>query len=108
MDVWYFSRVMELLPLMLQASLLLLGCALSRYLWEVSTLVASVVLGATLFGVSFYIFIVIAGVADESCPCQTPASMALRYLGKNVTCIIHYPWQKFINWIFETLLEGNS
>ena len=29
---WYFDHVMESLPLMLQIALLLLGCALSRYL----------------------------------------------------------------------------
>jgi hypothetical protein len=34
---WYFDHVLESLPLMLQAALLLLGCALSRYLWEVNT-----------------------------------------------------------------------
>ena len=28
--VWYFEHVMELMPLMLQVALLLLGCALSR------------------------------------------------------------------------------
>ena len=37
---------------MLQLALLLLGCALSRYLWEVDTAVASVVLGVTPFGVA--------------------------------------------------------
>ncbi|KAF9780471.1 hypothetical protein BJ322DRAFT_1112471 [Thelephora terrestris] len=77
---WYFDYVMESLPVMLQAALLLLGCALSRYLWEVSTIVASVVVGVTSFGVLFYLFIVIAGVASESCPYQTPASLVLRYL----------------------------
>ena len=81
---WYFNYVMELLPLMLQGALLLLGCALSRYLWEVSTPVASVVLGVTSFGVLFYIFIVVAAVASESCPYQTPASLALRYLGQRI------------------------
>ena len=34
-DSRYFNYVMELPPLMLQAALLLLGCALSRYLWEI-------------------------------------------------------------------------
>jgi len=34
---WYFDYVMESLPLMLQIALLLLGCALSRYLWEINT-----------------------------------------------------------------------
>jgi hypothetical protein len=86
---WYFYYVMESLPLMLQAALLLLGCALSRYLWEVSIAVALVVLGVTSFGVLFYIFIVTAGAASESCPYQTPGSIALRYLGQKVPAAIH-------------------
>ena len=71
---WYFHYVMESLPLMLQAALLLLGCALSRYLWEVNITVASVVLGITSFGVALYLLIVIAGAAFESCPYQTPGA----------------------------------
>ena len=77
---WKFGYVMELLPLMLQAALLLLGCALSRYLWEVDVTTASVVLGVTSFGVIFYIFIIIAGTASDSCPYQTPHSRILRHL----------------------------
>jgi len=75
---WYFDYVMESLPLMLQGALLLLGCALSRYLWEYNTTVASVVIGVTSFGVLFYLFIVIAGVASVNCPYQTPAADFLR------------------------------
>ena len=75
---WYFNNVMESLPLMLQAALLLLGCALSRYLWEINTTVASVVVGVTSFGVFFYSFIVIAGAAYLSCPYQTPGAHILR------------------------------
>jgi len=78
--VWYFDHVMESLPLMLQAALLLLGCALSCYLWEVNTTIASVILGITSSSVLFYALIVAAGTASESCPYQTPASQALRYL----------------------------
>ena len=77
---WYFNSVMESLPLMLQVALLLLGCALSRYLWEISITIASVVLGVTSFGVLFYVFIVIAGAVSEGCPYQTPGSQAIRYL----------------------------
>ena len=76
---WYFDNVMEALPLMLQVALLLLGCALSRYLWEINTTVASVVLSITAFGLLFYIFIVIAGAASENCPYQTPVANFLRY-----------------------------
>ena len=75
---WYFDHVMESLPLMLQAALLLFGCALSRYLWEISMTVASVVLGVTSVGALFYLFIVLAGTAFESCPYQTPGAYILR------------------------------
>ena len=85
---WYFDHVMEALPLMLQAALLLLGCALSRYLWEIDTTVASVVLGFTAFGVLFYLFIVIAGVVSENCPYQTPAANFIRHIP---TAISHTP-----------------
>ena len=76
---WYFDYVMESLPLMLQAALLLLGYAISRYLWEINTTIASVVLGVTLLGVTFYVFVVIAGTFSESCPYQTPAAHLFRY-----------------------------
>jgi len=76
---WYFNHVIGSFRLMLQIALLLLGCALSRYLWEIDTVVASVVLGVTSFGVLFYIIIVVAGVVSESCPYRTPGSSIIRY-----------------------------
>ena len=77
---WYFDHVMESLPLMLQTALLLLGCALSRYLWEINTIIASVVLGVTSFGLLFYLFIAIAGAVFVSCPYQTPSANILPHL----------------------------
>ena len=77
---WYFDYVMEALPLMLQIALLLLGYALSHYLWEINITIASVVLGVTSFGVIFYLSIVVAGSAFESCPYQTPGSRFLHYI----------------------------
>ena len=75
---WYFDHVMELPPLMLQAALLLLGLALSRYLLEINTTVALVVFGFTSAGVLFFLFIVIAGACSVSCPYQTPGAQLLR------------------------------
>jgi len=75
---WYFNYVLESLPLMLQGALLLLGCALSQYLWEIDTTIASVVLGVTSFGALFYLFIVVAGAASDSCPYQTPGANVIR------------------------------
>ncbi|KAF9780439.1 hypothetical protein BJ322DRAFT_1011998, partial [Thelephora terrestris] len=53
-DAWYFDTVLESLPLMLQVSLLLLGCALSRYLWDINITIALVVLLVTSFGLLSY------------------------------------------------------
>ena len=65
---------------MLQVALLLLGCALSCYLWEVNITVALVVLSVTLTGVIFYLFVVVAGAAFESCPYQTPGASIFRHI----------------------------
>ena len=77
---WYFDHVMESLPLMLQIGLLLLGCALSHYLWGIDVTVASVVLGFTSLGILFYFLVVVAGTASESCPYQTPGARILRHV----------------------------
>jgi len=84
---WYFEYVMESLPLMLQAALLLLGCALCKYLWEIDTTIGSVAICATLLGVTFYVFIVIAGTASEGCPYQTPGSRLLRSAASRITLV---------------------
>jgi len=76
---WYFDHIMESLPLMLQIALLLLGCALSNYLWGIDVTTASVVIGVTSFGAISYLFVVVAGTASVSCPYQTPGARILRY-----------------------------
>ena len=78
-STWYFNPVMESLPLMLQGALFLLGCALSRYFWEINRKVALVVLCVTSFGLVLYLFVVIAGTVHASCPYQTPAAQILHY-----------------------------
>ena len=86
---WHFDYVMEFLPFMLQAALLLLGCALSLYLWEINITVTSVVLGATSSGVIFYIFIVVAGAVDEDCPYQTPSARILHRVFPRILHTLH-------------------
>jgi len=81
---WYFDHVMESLPLMLQFALLLLGCALSLYLWDINMTVARVVIGVTALGVIFYIFFVIAGTASASCPYQTPWAHIFRHIHHHI------------------------
>ena len=69
---------------MLQFALLLLGCALSIYLWGVDKIIASVILVLTAFGVILLAFVVVAGAASVSCPYQTPGAQILRYLWQKV------------------------
>ena len=81
MTTWRFNLVMECLPLMLQiALLLLLGYALSNYLFFINKTVASVVIGFTAFGLLFYCLIVSAATLSYNCPFQTPLSLVLRLL----------------------------
>jgi len=81
---WYFQYVMESLPLMLQAALLLIGCALSWYLWGIDTTAASVVISVTSFSVFLYCFTVVAGAVSGSCPYQTPGSSILRLVTSTI------------------------
>jgi len=99
---WYFDHVLESLPLMLQGALLLLGCALSRYLWDIDTVVASVVLGVTSFGLLFYLFVVVAGVTSDSCPYQTPGANVIR----RIPDLVRSTYTLFIECLRRTLLHS--
>jgi len=80
MITWRFKIIMECLPLIMQVSLLLLGCALARYLWDLSRTVSAVIATFTAFGFLFYLFIVFAATVWKTCPFQTPVSVVLRYV----------------------------
>jgi hypothetical protein len=79
-EKWHFHLAIESLPVMLQLALLLLGCALSRYLWTISRTVAGVIVAVTLFGVTSYIFLTLAATLYYNCPYQTPPSILARAL----------------------------
>ena len=70
--------------MMLQVGLLLLGCVLSRYLWEINTIVTSDVLSVTWFGAIFYLFILIARMASETCAYQIPDATLFRHIIRNI------------------------
>ena len=74
---WRFKIIMECLPLTIQISLLLLGCALTRYVWDLNKTVSAVIAAFTSFGLLFYLFIVFAGTRWQTCPFQTPISLLL-------------------------------
>ena len=75
---WHFHLVIESLPIMLQLAVLLLGCALSRYLWTISRTIAGMILAITLLGVSIYVFLTLVATIYSNCPYQTPPSIITR------------------------------
>jgi len=84
-EKWHFRLVIESLPVMLQLALLLLGCALSRYLWTISHTVAGVLIGVTLIGVTSYLFLSLAATLHYDCPYQTPPSILTRRIIRYLT-----------------------
>ena len=109
---WYFNHVMDSLPLMLQIALLLLGCALSLYLWEIEVTVACVVLSVTALGAIFYAFVVVAGTTSTSCPYQTPVARILRHIHHHTLPHILYhiipPILGLLRSAFHDLVEGSA
>jgi len=85
-EKWHFHLVIESLPVMLQLALLLLGCALSQYLWTISRTVAGVIAAMTLFGVTSYVFLTLAATLYYNCPYQTPPSILTRTIIRYLTC----------------------
>ena len=80
LEKWRFKLVIESFPVILQLALLLLGCALSTYLWAISRTVAGVIIAVTLFGVASYLFFTLAATSSYGCPFQTPPSLVIRAL----------------------------
>ena len=78
---WHFDHMMGFPMLMLHTALLLLSGVLSDHLWENDTIVAQDVF---IFGIVFYLAIVVAGAVSTGCPYQTPGAHILR-------CIFHIP-----------------
>jgi len=81
---WCFAGAVESLSFMLQIALLLFGCALSMYLWDINITVASLVITSIASGVIFYASIAVAGAVFMDCPYQTLGSQLLRSLWRKV------------------------
>lgn len=99
MITWKFKFVMDCLPLIMQFALFLLMAALARYFWDLSRTVSSVIIAFTLFGLTFYLFIVVAATYSKACPFQTPASIALRvvihFCRGHIAEVTKYRWSFF-------------
>ena len=84
MTTWHFGLMIEGLPLLLQAALLLFSYALAIYLTTINKTIAAVAIGFTSFGLLFYFLIAAAATLSYDCPFQTPLSLFLRVLSFHV------------------------
>ena len=82
---WHFHFAIESFPVMLQLALLLLGWALSQYLWTLSRTVAGVIIAVTVLGLTFYVSLTLAATLYYNCPYQTPPSILTRTVIKYLT-----------------------
>ena len=85
LEEWRFHLIIESLPVMLQIAMLLLGCAMARYLWAISRTVAYVIVFFAAFGVTSYISFTIAAVGYHACPYRTPLSIPIQALVKIIS-----------------------
>ena len=78
---WYFEHVAGPLPSVPQVPVLLLGCTLSQYLWEIDTTMAGIVLDVTSFGVISHLFVLAGGAASKIFLHQISGSCTFHSLG---------------------------
>ena len=83
---WHFHLTIESLPVMLQFALLLLGCALSQYLWMTNRTVSGIIVTGTLIGVASYISLTLAATFHYNCPYQTPPSIIIQAFIRYLAC----------------------
>jgi hypothetical protein len=94
---------MELAPVAIQVSLVLLGIALSQYLWGLDRLISSVVIGFTSLGLALYIAFVATSVISFDCPFQTPLSLSIHHITREVgPWLERWWWQNTENNLKET------
>lgn len=80
LENWKFRAIIDILPILLESSLLFFGIALSAFIWAQQHTVASVIIGTTALGVLFYIFTIVASLSSSDCPFQTPVSTVLEHV----------------------------
>ncbi|KAL0958140.1 hypothetical protein HGRIS_000307 [Hohenbuehelia grisea] len=77
---WHFRQVIDVLPLLLQLSLLLFGIGIAAFIWDRHHIVGGVVIAAVGLGVLFYTTIVISSLVSRFCPFQTPMGIFIRWM----------------------------
>ncbi|THH23158.1 hypothetical protein EUX98_g8022 [Antrodiella citrinella] len=78
LQTWHFFTVLEAIPVLLQASLLLFGLGLSAYMWSQTVVVAAVLIAMNGTGALAYLWLIKSSVQYPDCPFYSPLSARLR------------------------------
>lgn len=79
-DTWHFRVVLEILPILLQMSLLLFGLSLCGYMWNLQRTISVVLIVANGIGALFYFSVMGASLVFPDCPYYTPLTRMHRPL----------------------------
>ncbi|KAG8919187.1 hypothetical protein FRC02_001828 [Tulasnella sp. 418] len=77
LKTWHLRLIIELLPMLLQASLLLFLVGVVHLLWTWDRRVATIQLVLSAFGVAIYLVTILIGILVPDSPFQTPLSKYL-------------------------------
>lgn len=92
---WGCTAALDALSLLLQLALLLFAIAICTWLWSQQSAIGSVVIGATAFGVLFYLFILIGSIATADFPFKTPFSRSIRRFSRSITSMCRQTVEKW-------------
>ncbi|THH26330.1 hypothetical protein EUX98_g7859 [Antrodiella citrinella] len=87
LQTWHFFTVLEAIPVLLQASLLLFGLGLSAYMWSQTVVVAAVLIAMNGVGALAYFWLIKSSAQYPDCPFYSPLSSRLRSAVNSVSII---------------------
>ncbi|QRV89309.1 activating signal cointegrator 1 complex subunit 3 [Ceratobasidium sp. AG-Ba] len=97
---WKMQELVNILPGLMHAALLLFAVGLCIYLWDIHTGVAIVVIVVTAAAVCIYILTTVLPLFDRFCPYSTPATLMLNPLHRVLYLTVEYAYNRVLhtNW----------
>jgi len=77
MEEWHFQRILDILPLMLQTSLLLFGVSLAINIFTVNRMLGSLIIATIIVGFMLYAWTFIIGLLRPTSPFQTGLTLTI-------------------------------
>ncbi|QRV94442.1 transmembrane protein [Ceratobasidium sp. AG-Ba] len=98
---WKMQELVNALPGLMHAALLLFAVGLCIYLWDIHTGVAIVVTAVTAIVGCIYVLTTLLPLFDRFCPYSTPVTPILGFLRRMMYLAVSYGYQRteHVNWL---------